>query len=207
MRAELLAGLLRNERRYVANEQRVVVGIAVWGGERADGPSGHREWGHGVNQSLLQLEQCRRWPGDNTRHANTRAGGVIVLEGLQLHAGDVGIEEDLFGRGIDLIQTLCADEPLNERDVRTMCLIQGEPLREDLEQAGVVGLGVTQHGGVRFQQDVDGGDGVLYGHNNLPLGLRMRWENDVPVAFHADYGDTVLVRPFQRFVKRTQPKL
>jgi hypothetical protein len=35
----------------------------------------------------------------------------------------------------------------------------------------------------------------------------MRWENDVPVAFHADYGDTVLVRPFQRFVKRTQPKL
>ena len=61
--------------------------------------------------------------------------------------------------------------------------IQGETLREDLEQAGVVGGGMLEHRGVRLQQDVDGGD----------RGLRGR-EDGLPVVLHADDGPAVLLR-------------
>src|SRR6516162_1573186 len=37
--------------------------------------------------------------------------------------------------------------------------------------------------------------------------LGARFENDVPVALHANHGDPVRVRFLQPFVKRTQPEL
>src|SRR5215831_8771417 len=114
VRIELLAGLLRNEGGHVADEERVIGWIVVRRGERAHGPGLHRERGHGGNQFMLQREQCRHPPYDNTRHANTLAGDVIVFEGLQLHAGDVGTGEHLFGSGIDLVEVRRADEPLNQ---------------------------------------------------------------------------------------------
>ena len=72
--------------------------------------------------------------------------------------GDVGTGEDLFGSRVDLVEVSRAYEPLNQRDVRTVCLIQSESFREDFEQPSVIGLGVSQHGRVRFQQNVDGGN-------------------------------------------------
>ena len=74
------------------------------------------------------------------------------------------MSSDLSGQnpadgGIDLFEVRGANEPLNEDDVRTVRRIQGEILRKDLEQAGVVGLGVLEHRGVRLQEDVDGRDG------------------------------------------------
>src|ERR1700751_4912810 len=40
-----------------------------------------------------------------------------------------------------------------------------------------------------------------------PLDLRGRGKNDVPIALHAAPGDSVGVRPVQRFAERTQPEL
>src|SRR5262245_48941007 len=151
----MLADLFRNERRHVFDQDRVEGGVVVRRGERGHSSGLHRERRHGANQFLLQLEQWRGRLYDNARKANTLARDVVVFEGLQLHAGDVGVSEDLFGGGIDLVEILRADEPLNQRYVRTVRFIEGESLREGLEQSGVVGLGVAQHGGVWFQQDVD----------------------------------------------------
>ena len=50
VRAEPLAGLLRNERRHVLDQQAIVRRIVVRGGERADWSSFHRQWSDGGNQ-------------------------------------------------------------------------------------------------------------------------------------------------------------
>src|SRR5262249_4626783 len=59
VRTEVLAGLLRNEGGHVADQERVVCGIVVRRGERANGPGLHSERDQGGNQFLLQPEQCR----------------------------------------------------------------------------------------------------------------------------------------------------
>ena len=95
VRIEMLAGLFWNERRHVFDQDRVEGGVVVRRGERGHGSGLHRERRHGANQFLLQLEQCRGRLCDNARKANTLARDVVVFEGLQLHAGDVGASEDL----------------------------------------------------------------------------------------------------------------
>src|SRR5262249_17352807 len=128
-----LAGLLRNKGRHVTDKERVVCGIVVCGRERGDGSSLHSEWGQGGNQFLLQREQCSCPPYVNTGYAGVLAGGVIVFKGFQLHAGDVGTGEDLFGSGVDMIKVHRAHEPLKQRDMRAVCLIESESFRVDLE--------------------------------------------------------------------------
>src|SRR5262245_31504155 len=132
VRTEMLAGLVRNERRHVFDQERVEGGVVVRRGEPGHGSGLHRERRHGGNQFLLQLEQCRGRLYDNARKANILARDVVVFEALQLHPGNVGASEDLFVGGIDLVEVLRADEPLNQRNVRTACLIQGESLRADV---------------------------------------------------------------------------
>ena len=105
--------------------------------------------------------------------------------------GDVGASEDLFGGGIDLVEVLRADEPLNQRYVRTVRFIEGESLREGFEQSGVVGLGVAKHGGVRLEQDVDGRDWVRF----------FEREYRIPVSFHADDGPALHIRVIQPLIQ------
>jgi len=104
-------------------------------------------------------------------HTETLAA-ALVFERRQLHAGETGTREDFFGSGIDLVEVRRTDETLKQCDVRTVRLIQGESIRKDLEQPSVVGLGVTHHRGVRFQQNVDGRNWalrILCRHKRSPL--------------------------------------
>ena len=173
-----LAGLLRNKHRHVADKERVICGVVVCRGERADRPSRHRERRHGGNQFLLQRKHCRRPPYINTGYANLLTGSVIVFKGLQLHGGDVGTGQDLFSSGIDVVEVRRADEPLKQRNMRTVCLIQGESFRVDVEQSSVVGLGVAHHDGVRFQQDVNGRDSVLFSSARSQMTINRRGMTD-----------------------------
>ena len=98
-------------------------------------------------------------------------------------AGHVGAGENLAGGGIDLVEVRGADETLDHRDVRTVRRIQGETFREDREQAGVVGFGMLEHRGVRFQQDVNGRNRGLLEREDL-----------LPIVLHADHRPAVLLR-------------
>ena len=123
--------------------------------------------------------------------AHCAARGVVVFEGFQLHCVDVGSGEDLAGGGIDFVEIRRADEPLNQRDVRSVRRIQGKTFRENAEQAGVVGCAVVQHRGVRFQQDVNGGD--------------LEREDLFPIVLHADDGPAGFLRfVVNRLRERTQ---
>ena len=61
-----------------------------------------------------------------------------------------------------------------------VCRIQGEALRVNLEQAGVVGFGMPEHRGVRLQQDVDGGHAAGLESQGQCRGFRLaiarRWD-------------------------------
>ena len=92
-------------------------------------------------------------------------------------------ERTLPGGGIDLVEVRGADETLDQRDMRTVRGIQGEALRVNLKQPSVVGCGMLEHRGVRFQQNVDGGD----------RGLRDR-EDLFPIGLHADHDPIFLLR-------------
>ena len=53
---------------------------------------------------------------------------------------------------------------------------------DQLEQAGVVGFGMLEHRGVRFQQDVNGRNRALPGR-----------EDGLPIVLHADHGPAILL--------------
>ena len=61
--------------------------------------------------------------------------------------------------------------------------VQGETLRKDREQAGVVGFGMLEHRSVRFQQDVNGRNRALPDREDL-----------LPVVLHADHCPAILLR-------------
>jgi hypothetical protein len=73
----------------------------------------------------------------------------------------MGFGEDFSCGGVDLFKICCANEALDQRDMRPVGCIQGEALGEDGKQAGVVGRGVLEHDVIRLEQNVDGGDLVV----------------------------------------------
>src|SRR5204863_5311422 len=62
------------------------------------------------------------------------------------------------------------DETLHQADVGTVGGVEREALREDLAQSVVGGGRAFDHGGVRFQKDVDSRDSIRVGFGSRRLG-------------------------------------
>ena len=72
---------------------------------------------------------------------------MICLEPPACHSF---LDENRVGGEVDLFEVGGADELLEHGDVRMVCCVQSKPLRIGFEQAGVVGLGLSNHLRVRF---------------------------------------------------------
>src|SRR5262245_21486815 len=170
VRIELFAGFLWDECRDVVDGRLVDLRVFWRGDVRGRGPGFLREWGNGVDQFLLQPQRVVSRLDHDAPKADVLPWKEVVLESVQLPAGDVLVGENLACCGVDFVEVGRADVPLQHRDVRMVCGIQTEALGKDLEQTSVGSLGVLDHRCVRLERNVDGRDFVLLRAGRLDAG-------------------------------------
>ena len=155
MRTEICAGLLRRKARNVGYQHPIVGRVIVRGGEGANRPGFDRKRRDRRDHVLLQLLQFRSILDQNASNACLASRRVVIPYGFQLQGRDFRPRQHPPNGRIDVVKLVGADEPLDQRDVWLMRLVQFEAGRVGLEQPGVTGLSMDHHGRVRHDQNID----------------------------------------------------
>jgi hypothetical protein len=114
MRHVMLAGMIWRKHLNVFNQGRNN-GIFGRGDESGCGSVFHHERSHGINHRLLHLQQFRSRLDDNTLKAKRTIRNIVVLEGLQLQAGDMVAVQSLANGGVDLVEITSASAESQRR--------------------------------------------------------------------------------------------